>query len=83
MRVPLWVVLPYAKEGPVLSSRPAEHTSMLKLIEALHGLPTLASRNHRFDSGTPTDSNNQVGGAPSPPRYARSELSDLLDRFSF
>jgi hypothetical protein len=56
---------------------------MLKLIEALHGLPTLASRNHRFDSGTPTDSNNQVGGAPSPPRYARSELSDLLDRFSF
>src|SRR5712691_5235159 len=83
VRVPLWVVSPYAKKGPVKSSRPAEHTSTLKLIEALHGLPTLTSRNHRFDTSTPTGSNYQTGGAPAPPRDGLDSLSDLLDLFTF
>jgi phospholipase C len=83
VRVPLWVVSPYAKKGPVTSARPADHTSTLMLIEALHGLPTLASRNHLFDASTPTGGNYQAGGAPAPPRDRLGSLSDLLDLFSF
>jgi phospholipase C len=83
VRVPLWVVSPYARKGPVLSARPADHASTLKLIEKLHGLPTLASRNHQFDSSTPTGSNYQANGAPAPPRDGYEGLSDLLDLFAF
>jgi phospholipase C len=83
VRVPLWVVSPFAKKGPVKSSRPAEHTSTLKLIEALHGLPTLRSRNHVFDTSTPTGSNYQTNGAPAPPRDGRADISNLLDLFAF
>jgi phospholipase C len=83
IRVPLWVISPYAKTGPMLSSLPAEHSSTLKLIEALHGLPTLTSQNHLFDNGTPTGSNYQANGAPAPPRDGRQDISDLLDLFSF
>jgi phospholipase C len=83
VRVPLWVISPYAKVGPVKSSLPAEHTSTLKLIEALHGLDTLSSRNHLFDTGTPTGTNYQAGGAPAPPRDGREDISNLLDLFTF
>jgi phospholipase C len=83
IRVPLWVISPYAKKGPMLSGRPAEHSSTLQLIEALHGLPTLASQNHRFDTGTPTGSDYEANGAPAPPRDGRHDISDLLDLFSF
>jgi phospholipase C len=83
IRVPLWVISPYARTGPVLSSLPAEHSSTLKLIEALHGLPTLASQNHLFDSATPTGSDYQANGASAPPRDGRDDISDLLDLFSF
>jgi phospholipase C len=83
VRVPLWVVSPYAKRGVVASTRPAEHTSSLKLLEALHGLPTLTSRNHSFDSATPTGSNYAAGGAPAPPRDGNQHISDLLDLFDF
>jgi phospholipase C len=83
VRVPLWVVSPYAKKGPVLSKKPAEHTSTLKLIERLHGLPTLASRNHRFDTATPTGGNYNAGGAPAPPRDGLDSISDLFDLFAF
>jgi phospholipase C len=83
VRVPLWVVSPYATVGPVKSKLPAEHTSTLKLIEALHGLPTLTSRNHVFDTATPTGSNYQANGAPAPPRDGRHDISDLLDLFAF
>jgi phospholipase C len=83
VRVPLWVVSPYAKRGPVVSSRPADHASTLKLIEAVYGLPTLASRNHRFDSGTPMGGNYQASGAPAPPRDGLRSLSNLLDLFQF
>jgi phospholipase C len=83
VRVPLWVVSPYAKRGPIQTSLPADHTSTLKLLERLHGLPTLASENQAFDSATPTGSDYQAGGAPAPPRDAREDLSDLLDAFAF
>jgi phospholipase C len=83
VRVPLWVISPYAKVGPVKSSLPAEHTSTLKLIEALHGLDTLSSRNHLFDGGTPTGANYQAAGAPAPPRDGRQDISNLLDLFTF
>jgi phospholipase C len=83
VRVPLWVISQYVEPGPVQSSLPAEHTSTIKLIEALHGLPTLTSRNHLFDTSTPTGSNYQAGGAPAPPRDGRDDISNLLDLFRF
>ena len=81
VRVPLWVVSPYARKGPVKSRKPADHTSTLKLIERMHGLPTLASRNHLFDTATPIGSNYETGGAPAPPRDGIGSLSNLLDLF--
>ena len=83
IRVPMWVVSPFARRGPVLSTKPAEHVSTLKLIERLHGLPTLASRNHQFDVSTPTGGNYQAGGKPAPPRDRLNSISDLYDLFDF
>jgi phospholipase C len=84
VRVPLWVVSPHVKQtGPVVSSKPADHSSTVKLIETLYGLPTLASINSRFDSGTPTGGNYQANGAPNPPRDGNAALSDLTDLFAF
>jgi phospholipase C len=83
IRVPLWVVSPFAKTGPVASALPCEHTSTLKLLERLHGLPTVASRNHLFDAATPTGGNYQTGGAPAPPRDNLESIGDLLDLFDF
>jgi phospholipase C len=83
VRVPLWVISPFAKNGPIETVLPAEHTSTVKLLEKLHGLPTLASQNTLFDNGTPTGSNYQAGGAKAPPRDAREDISDLLDCFDF
>jgi phospholipase C len=56
MRVPTWVISPYAKKGH-LEPTTYEHTSTLKFIEYVFGLPTLASINTKFDSSTPTGSN--------------------------
>jgi hypothetical protein len=75
------VVSPFAKKGPVASSLPADHSSTLKLIESVFGLPTLASRNDLFDVSTPTGGNYQANDAPAPPRDDRNDLSDLLDLF--
>jgi phospholipase C len=83
VRVPLWVVSPFAKKGPIVTSKPGELTSTVKLLEKLHGLPTLASLNHLFDTSTPTGSNYQANGAPAPPRDARQDIGDLLDCFNF
>jgi phospholipase C len=82
VRVPLWAISPYAKKGVVTSKLPVDHSSTLKLIEALHGLPTLASRNHAWDAATPTGSDYQAGGAPAPPRDGNPKLGNLLDLFS-
>ena len=48
IRVPLWVISPFARRGVVTTRKPADHVSTLKLIERLYGLPTLASRNHQL-----------------------------------
>ena len=83
VRVPLWVVSPHARKGVVKSAKPADHTSTLKFVERVFGLPTLASRNHGFDSSTPTGANYEAGGAPAPPRDGLASLSDLFDLFTF
>jgi phospholipase C len=83
IRVPLWVISPFARRGVTTSRRPAEHVSTLKLIERLHGLPTLASRNHTFDRSTPTGDGFDTGGAPAPPRDRLRSISDLYDLFEF
>ena len=83
IRVPMWVISPFARRGPVVSRKPADHVSTLKLIERLHGLPTLASRNHQFDVTTPTGGDYESGGKPAPPRDGLDSTSDLLDLFEF
>jgi hypothetical protein len=67
----------------VTTRRPAEHVSTLKLVERLHGLPTLASRNHAFDRSTPVDPWRDANGAPAPPRDGLEVLSDLTELFDF
>jgi phospholipase C len=81
VRVPLWVISPFARRGPIRSRKPADHTSTLKFVERLWGLPTLASRNHQFDTSTPTGGDYDTGGKPAPPRDGSSALSDLSDLF--
>jgi phospholipase C len=83
VRVPLWVVSPLARRGVVTSRNPAEHGSTLKLIERLHDLPTLASRNHTFDLSTPTGPGRAANGAPAPPRDGLNSTGDLYDLFDF
>jgi phospholipase C len=83
VRVPLWVISPLARRGIVPSERPVEHVSTLKLIERLYDLPTLASRNHTFDSSTPTGSGYDTNGAPAPPRDRLRSIGDLYDLFDF
>jgi phospholipase C len=83
IRVPMWVISPYARTGPIETALPCDFCSTLKLIERLHGLPTLASRNHLFDAGTPTGPDYEAGGAPAPPRDGREDIGDLLDAFAF
>ena len=81
-RVPLWVISPMLRRrGVVATPRPAEHVSTLKLIERLHGLPTLASRNHAFDRATPITPWHEGDGAPAPPRDALDTISDLTELF--
>lgn len=83
VRVPLWVISPLLRRrGVVTTRRPAEHSSTLRLIERLHGLPTLASRNHAFDRATPSGPRNDTGGAPAPPRDGLAAISDLTDLFA-
>ena len=88
IRVPMWVISPWAKRGHI-EGTVYEHTSTLKLLERLFGLPTLASVNHTFDAGTPVGSNYQAAapgatvGPPAPPRDSRRDIGDLLECFSF
>jgi phospholipase C len=81
IRVPMLIVSPYAKPGFVDTAF-SEHSSVLKFIEAMFGLPTLASINHRFDIKTPT-TNNRTHGAPFPPRDGNPAISDLTQCFTF
>ena len=81
IRIPMTIVSPYAKPGHVDTTL-SDHSSVLKFIESTFGLPTLASINHEFDTGTPT-ANNQANGAPFPPRDGNPALSDLTQCFTF
>ena len=60
----------------------SEHSSVLKFIETVFGLPTLASINHMFDKSTPKV-NNQANGAPFRPRDGKAAISDLTQCFTF
>ncbi len=82
IRVPMFVVSPYAKVGYVDTTF-SEHSSVLKFIETVFDLPTLASINSKFNTKTPTGSNYQANGAPFPPRDGNSALSDLTQCFTF
>jgi phospholipase C len=81
MRVPLWVISPFARRGVVTTRGPADHVSTLKLIERVYGLGTLAARNRQFDHATPTGPDYEANGAPAPPRDGYRGLSDLTDLF--
>ncbi len=83
VRVPLWVISPYARRGVITSRKPADHVSTLKFIERTFDLPTLASKNHRFDDATPTGDDYEAQGAAAPPRDGYDGLSDLYDLFRF
>ena len=61
VRIPTWIVSPWAKPG-YLDPTVYDSTSILKFIERLHGLPTLASVNHLFDDATPTGGNYEAAG---------------------
>jgi len=75
------VISPFAKQGNV-DTRFQDHSSVLKFIEAVYGLPTLASINHTFDSSTPLTHNN-ANGAPFPPRDGNPALGDLTQCLTF
>ena len=81
IRVPMLVISPFARQGYV-DTVFQDHTSQLKFIEAVFGLPTLASINHSFDTGTPT-TNNSTNGAPFPPRDGNAALGNLTQCFTF
>ncbi len=87
IRVPTWVISPFARPGHI---EPAlyEHASVLKFIEAVFGLPTLASVNHRFDTSTPGGPDNEAAagqplGPPAPPRDGLSAIGSLMECFAF
>ena len=88
MRVPTLIISPHAKPGHIEGTQ-YEHASVLKFIEAVFGLPTLASVNHRFDAATPVGGNYQAAaagasaGPPAPPRDGRGDIGSLLECFAF
>jgi phospholipase C len=84
-RVPTWVISPYAKQGHV-EPTVYDHVSVLKFIETVFALPTLASVNHRFDASTPGGRNYQAAakrknGPPAPPRDGSAAIGDLRECF--
>jgi phospholipase C len=86
-RVPTWVISPFAKQGH-LEPTLYEHSSILKFIETIFGLPTLASVNHGFDTSTPGGRNNEATsgkklGPPAPPRDGRNDIGNLMECFNW
>jgi len=86
VRVPMWVISPYAKKSN-LQATAYEHCSTLKFLEKIFALPTLASVNHQFDQRTPGKNNDaangQQYGPPAPPRDGLSFIGDLTECFNF
>jgi phospholipase C len=87
IRVPTWVISPFARKSHL---EPAlyEHTSTLKFLEAVFGLPTLASINHQFDLSTPGGPNNEASngqptGPAAPPRDGLAAVGNLMECFEF
>jgi phospholipase C len=86
IRVPMWVISPLAKRAHI-EGAVYEHTSTLKFLERLFHLPTMASVNRLFDSGTPVGGNYQAAapgalvGPPAPPRDGRTDIGDLFECF--
>src|SRR6476619_8458579 len=79
VRIPTWVISPWAKPGH-LEPTTYDLTSILKFIERVYGLPTLASVNHRFDDGTPIGGDYQAaeeGAIVGPPAPPRDDMSDI------
>ena len=81
VRVPMIIISPFAKKGYV-DTVFQDHGSQLKFIEAVFGLPTLASINHTFDTSTPL-TNNYTNGAPFPPRDGNPATGNLTQCFTF
>jgi len=85
IRVPTWVISPHAKPGH-LEATVFEHASILKLIERVFGLPTLASVSHTFDERTPGGPTNHAAkgaahGPPAPPRDGVPWIGDMTQCF--
>jgi phospholipase C len=85
-RVPMLVISPWAKRG-YLSGQLYEHASILKFIERLFGLPTLASVNHLFDTSTPGKYNEAAKGKPTgppaPPRDGLRQIGNFYETCDF
>jgi phospholipase C len=88
VRIPTWIISPWAKPGHIEGTT-YELSSILKFIERVFDLPTLASVNHQFDTATPVGGNYQAAaegatsGPPAPPRDGRTEIGDLFECFTF
>ena len=87
IRVPTWVISPYAKKRHIETTF-YEHSSMLKFVERVFKLPTLASLNHQFDKQTPGGANNDAAmgaayGPAAPPRDGRRDVGSLMECFRF
>lgn len=87
IRVPTWVISPYAKPGHI-EPTVYDHVSTLKFIETVFELPTLASANHLFDVSTPGGGNYEAAngaatGPPAPPRDDLESIGDLTECFTF
>lgn len=84
-RVPTWVISPFAKKAH-LEATVYEHSSLLKFVERVFDLPTLASVNHQFDVQTPGGAQNDAAngaafGPPAPPRDYKAEIGDMTQCF--
>ena len=87
IRVPTWVISPYAKPGHI-EPTVYDHVSTLKFIETVFELPTLASANHLFDVSTPGGGNYEAAngaatGPPAPPRDDLESIGELTECFTF
>ncbi len=84
IRVPTWVISPHAKPANIQRTL-YEHSSVLKFLEFVFGLPTLASVNHEFDTCTPGTNNDAANGnptgPPAPPRDGLTAIGNLTECF--
>jgi phospholipase C len=87
IRIPTWVISPWARARHIEPTT-YDFGSILKFIERVYGLPSLASVNHRFDEATPGGgdyeaANGASSGPKAPPRDGLTETGDLFECFTF